>query len=149
MKLITGGAWQGQDVFARELYQKETGNTMPQIVDGANTSVLEWKTADIVENVHLWIARLLRENDKKGEKKAAPAEMQAQITQMIADTLRENPKVYFTVQELGCGVVPIDPFDRNWREMTGRVCCKIAEQAEEVYRMTCGIGVAIKTPESM
>lgn len=46
--------------------------------------------------------------------------------------------------ELGCGVVPMDPFERDWREHTGRLCCDIAAKADRVYRMCCGIPQCIK-----
>lgn len=46
--------------------------------------------------------------------------------------------------ELGCGVVPMDAKEREWREQTGRLCCDIAAQADCVYRVTCGIAQCIK-----
>ncbi|MCI9019059.1 MAG: cobinamide kinase, partial [Lachnospiraceae bacterium] len=48
------------------------------------------------------------------------------------------------VNELGSGVVPIDAFDRNYRETTGRICCELAKKAREVHRVVCGIGMVIK-----
>ena len=41
--------------------------------------------------------------------------------------------------ELGCGLVPMDAFDRKYREACGRVSCYLAGQAEQVIRMVCGI----------
>lgn len=46
--------------------------------------------------------------------------------------------------EVGCGVVPIDPADRAWREAVGRLCCLLAERADVVVRVCCGIPQAIK-----
>ncbi|KIR01579.1 hypothetical protein P261_00393 [Lachnospiraceae bacterium TWA4] len=46
--------------------------------------------------------------------------------------------------ELGYGIVPMDAFDRKYRETTGRICCMIAEQADEVYRVVCGLPQKIK-----
>ena len=46
--------------------------------------------------------------------------------------------------ELGYGIVPIDPFDRSWRELTGRICTELAEHADEVTRVVCGIPVVLK-----
>ena len=59
--------------------------------------------------------------------------------QNIEEELREK-----LAQELGCGVVPMDAFERAWRERTGRIGCELAKQAEAVYRVTCGIGTRIK-----
>ena len=46
--------------------------------------------------------------------------------------------------ELGCGVVPMDAMERDWREHTGRLCCDIAARADRVYRMCCGLPQCIK-----
>ena len=46
--------------------------------------------------------------------------------------------------ELGCGVVPVDAFDREYRERTGRVCTVLAAASDEVYRVICGVGLRIK-----
>ena len=46
--------------------------------------------------------------------------------------------------EIGYGIVPIDPFEREYREETGRICCLLAEKSEEVWRVCCGIGTRLK-----
>ena len=46
--------------------------------------------------------------------------------------------------EVGLGVVPIDPEERAWRELVGRTCARLAEHAEQVVRMTCGIPLVLK-----
>lgn len=45
---------------------------------------------------------------------------------------------------IGSGIVPMDAFDRCWREVTGRVLTDIASRADEVYRVTCGIEQRLK-----
>ena len=46
--------------------------------------------------------------------------------------------------ELGCGVVPLDRADREWRERTGRLCCELAAKANRVDRVFCGLAMQIK-----
>jgi adenosylcobinamide kinase/adenosylcobinamide-phosphate guanylyltransferase len=46
--------------------------------------------------------------------------------------------------EIGCGVVPMDPWERAYRETDGRVNCYLAEHAESVYRVLAGIEMKIK-----
>lgn len=114
MILITGGAYQGKGAFAKELKKKQD------------------KTADtvIIENIHTIIARAIREG----------RDPYLEIGHMV----ETNPGAIFTVNELGCGIVPMEAFDREWRETTGRICCSLAKQAEAVYRVTCGIATRIK-----
>ncbi len=116
MILITGGAWQGKKAFADELARQEieAGKSKTQVV------------ADL----HEIIAKTMREGKD-------PYAFAAELTE-------KNPDLIITVNELGCGIVPMDAFDREWREATGRISCLLAEKAERVYRVTCGIATEIK-----
>ncbi len=46
--------------------------------------------------------------------------------------------------EIGGGIVPVDRFEREWRETTGRALCDLARQADAVYRLCAGIPIRIK-----
>ena len=60
------------------------------------------------------------------------------------ELLAANPEVILICDEVGCGVVPVDREDRSWREKVGRTCCRLAERASAVYRVTCGLGARLK-----
>ena len=47
-------------------------------------------------------------------------------------------------REVGCGVVPLDPAERALRERVGRLCVRLAERAEQVVRVSCGIAAVLK-----
>ena len=55
-----------------------------------------------------------------------------------------GPRGVLTAREIGCGIVPTDPFQREVREQTGRVCTALAGKARRVHRVICGIGTVIK-----
>ena len=63
---------------------------------------------------------------------------------MACGIVQKKPSVILLCNELGSGVVPVEAFDREWREATGRLCCRLAAEAEEVHRVACGIGMVIK-----
>lgn len=130
MVLITGGACQGKEQFAREWLKKNGKVSGLSAADGGDADIDAVFSVHLLTNFHLLTARLLRE----GRDPSVLAKRMA----------RENPDLVVTVNELGCGIVPIDAFDRNWREATGRACCILAAQSDEVYRMICGIAVKIK-----
>lgn len=46
--------------------------------------------------------------------------------------------------EVGSGVIPVDAFDREWREAVGRLCCDLAARADIVERVCCGIPLRLK-----
>ena len=47
-------------------------------------------------------------------------------------------------QEVGSGVIPINPSDRAFREAVGRLCCALAKEASAVVRVVSGIPITIK-----
>ena len=52
------------------------------------------------------------------------------------------------MDEIGCGIVPIDRNDRAIREAVGRCGCIIAENSHTVVRVCCGIPTIIKGAEN-
>ena len=61
----------------------------------------------------------------------------------LADKLAGQYKVVVAT-EVGGGVVPIDPAERAARETAGRLSCLLAERADTVVRVFCGIPMALK-----
>lgn len=55
-----------------------------------------------------------------------------------------HPDAVIAANEIGSGIVPINPAERAWREAAGRGLCVIAQRADQVIRAVCGIGVRIK-----
>ena len=62
--------------------------------------------------------------------------------------LSANPSIILICAEVGCGVVPVDPAQRAWREAVGRLCCRLAARAERVERMFCGLPMTLKGDSS-
>lgn len=62
----------------------------------------------------------------------------------ILKLMEANPNIVICCDEIGCGIVPMNPIERIWRDETGRLCCIIARNAEIVERLICGIPNRIK-----
>lgn len=126
MILIVGGVFQGKRELAKRLWAE--GNTgeprIGQLLEEDD------KEADIIADYHLYIRTLL----EQGKDAAAKTE----------ELLEQNPNLILTMAELGCGIVPMEAFEREWRETTGRIGCLLAAQAEAVYRVSCGVEQKIK-----
>lgn len=56
----------------------------------------------------------------------------------------ENPDLIIISDEIGNGIVPMEKEERDFRDTIGGIQIMLAKQAEEVYRVTCGIGQKIK-----
>ena len=72
------------------------------------------------------------------------------LEETIPKQLMEGcPDRILITDEIGYGIVPLDPFERQYRELVGRICCRLAEAAAEVWRVTAGIGMCLKKGERM
>jgi len=60
----------------------------------------------------------------------------------LADELARHEVVVAT--EVGGGVVPIDAGERAAREAAGRLSCLLAQRAERVVRVFCGLPMVLK-----
>ena len=58
--------------------------------------------------------------------------------------VEKYPNCVIISDEVGNGIVPIEAFEREYRERTGRILVELAKKAEEVERVICGIGQKIK-----
>ncbi len=126
MWLISGGAYQGKLHYALML----TGRKEKDVADGKDCSIQELLKKPVVNHFHLWIERMLKE--------------EKDIYSLVNQMIEHNPNIVIIVDELGCGIVPIDPYERIYREVTGRICCHLAKMAKQVHRVSCGIGMVIK-----
>ena len=162
MIFITGGSYQGKTEFAISLYKKINGPENEPVLlnaqdlltaaksgSGINTDtgndcancgaeggedcsgfIEEIRGADIITGFHLLVRYCL-------ERKKDPYKLADMI-------LKEVPGAVIISNEIGCGIVPADKFEREWREAAGRMSCRLAASADEVYRVFCGIGQRIK-----
>ncbi|MBM6829807.1 bifunctional adenosylcobinamide kinase/adenosylcobinamide-phosphate guanylyltransferase [Anaerotignum lactatifermentans] len=69
-------------------------------------------------------------------------EMAEEDVVFLAEELAKKQMVLFT--ETGGGVVPMDPKERQCRELAGRLGCLLAQRAETVVRLYCGIPLVLK-----
>ena len=70
---------------------------------------------------------------------------QKQDVDAYFETLKhENPDIILISNEIGYGIVPLDRFERDWREKTGRICCLAAQESRAVIRVLAGNPVYIK-----
>ena len=130
MILIIGGAYQGKMAFAEQLLEEQKKNG---------------KAESIFPQFHMWVkAHMEADANDKISEHVNSNEKNDKLEKELREKLVQEPDTIIVCNELGCGVVPMDAFDRAWRERTGRLTCALAAQAEAVYRVTCGIGTRIK-----
>lgn len=129
MKLVIGGAYQGKLDYVLSSYNINIEN----VFNGAEDKLLgevNGKKVEVIYNFHLYIRRGL--------------EASTNVFEEIKEFIKENKNIIIISNEVGYGIVPMTKFEREYREMVGRICCYLSKEAEEVIRITCGIGRRIK-----
>lgn len=126
MKLIIGGAYQGKTDYAIEKYSINSAD----IIDGAALFDADKTGIRCVKNYQLYVKKLC-------ESGADPIE---ETRKLIA----ANPDIVIIMNEIGNGIIPLEKSERIWREETGKTGCFLAEKAETVERIACGICTRIK-----
>ena len=124
MKLVIGGYAQGKLNYVLQKYNlKESQVWESELPECVEALV-------VMNHFHNWVKREIAE-DRCPE---------VEIIQFI----EKNPDMIILSDEIGNGIVPIDMFEREYRERTGRILIELAKRAEEVERVICGIGQKIK-----
>ena len=128
MKMIIGGSFQGKLDYAKKLY--------PEILwaDGRDCPYGEVRTCGGIFHLEAYIRRIMKEEEDHGRK----------YLELLEELGSINPEIVVVSDEIGYVLVPPDPFERRYRETAGRICTRIASDAEQVDRVVCGIAVTIK-----
>ena len=133
MRLVIGGYAQGKLEYVLEKYDLQKGAVwdavLPNKEEELDDSDLQDRTV-VIDHFHLWVKERILENGCPEEE-----------TMAFLDACRD---CIIICDEIGNGIVPMEPFEREYRERVGRLLIRLAEQAEEVERVICGIGQKIK-----
>ena len=126
MILVIGGAYQGKLEYVKERFHIQSDD----IFNGESDSYETLVHKKVILNFHCLMKRYLLDNMNGFDE--------------INKIMDINPELIIITDEIGYGIVPLDPFERRYREETGRVCCSLAKEAQEVIRVLCGIPTKIK-----
>ena len=135
MELILGGYAQGQLDFAKSCYPDAV------VFDADNFENLFAKSAgEIGDNaVKIWnnfniSVKKMIESGKNDD----------EIRDMIEKSITFHKNLVVISDEIGCGIIPMNADERYFREFVGRIQCFLAEKADKVVRVVCGIPQRIK-----
>ena len=122
--IIMGGAFQGKTQYATKIYPGL------ELTDGFNCPLDEIENCVAINKFNSFTRRWLLEGRTK---------------EALLTTLEKNENLQLLISdEIGYGLVPVDDFEREYREFHGRVMTELAEQADCVERVVGGIPQRIK-----
>lgn len=122
MELIFGGAYQGKTHYAAQKYDFKEDEIFT--CEGTLLS----KTARCICHLERFAKACCEEDLDPCEefKRQAPG------------------AICFLADDISCGIVPLDPAERKWRERSGRLVSYLAAQADIVTRVFCGLPLEVK-----
>ena len=122
--IIMGGAFQGKTHYATKTYPGL------ELTDGFNCPLDEIGNCVAINKFHSFTRRWL---------------LEGRTNEALLTILGKNENIQLLISdEIGYGLVPIDDFVREYREFHGRVMTELAEKADCVERVVCGIPQRIK-----
>lgn len=129
MILVIGGAFQGKRNICCQLLDLEEAAFLCGLADGRADDPEQALRRPYLAAYQEFVRQVLDQGMDPEE-----------YTRMV---LKAQPEI-ISMDEVGCGIVPIDRSDRDYREAAGRCGQLLAAEAEEVYRVVCGIPARIK-----
>ena len=143
MIFVFGGAYQGKLDFVKEKLGLRDNDIYNG--DGSTCKFSQMGTVPLAKEIldngvrcinglDTWV-RALVDNG---------ADVDSAVNEFIDSISCKTKDIVIIMNDVSQGIVPMDPVERAFREANGRTMIKLAREAEEVYRVFCGIGIKIK-----
>lgn len=129
MILVIGGAHQGKLRQVLKWLDTDMQDARRLYADGRSDAFADIKHKPVIYGIQAYLARC----------KAEQVDPKVWIGELI-----DIKPDYVIMDEVGYGIVPASPELREYRELVGHAGQALAETAESVYRIVCGIPVKIK-----
>ncbi len=131
MELVIGGRASGK----LEYTKKVSGLPMDAVADGV---------MDETKEILYSLQEVIRDWMKIDYPSLTEEELIENYLERLCEYIEKNPNCFILCDEVGLGVVPMEAFERSYREVVGRVLCELAKLSRKVHRVYYGIGAIIK-----
>lgn len=121
MILIIGGAFQGKREYAETNYEN---------------------AGEHIFYLNTWARGRFEKAEKDGA--VLQDKMSEDTRQALKNKIADDPGLIIITDEIGRGIVPAQRRERDFREFVGGLQVMLAQEADEVVRVICGIGQRIK-----
>ncbi len=132
MILVVGGSNQGKLAWTLRNF----GYKPAQVAEGENLALtlpLPLEKYLVWHHLEIFLRRVMQQE--------WPAD---KLEKLRAELLGLPENMVIICDSVGGGLVPVESFDRQWRELVGRVCCDLAAEASQVWRIFCGLPQRLK-----
>ncbi|MFI8687316.1 bifunctional adenosylcobinamide kinase/adenosylcobinamide-phosphate guanylyltransferase [Rossellomorea sp. NPDC077527] len=141
MYFITGGSFNGKAGWVRHHFCLENADTQwIPLFEGGFEEIQPAKSTLVLEGLEYAVRFALMHC--QGDVRERFREQMLRLRKWE----EEHPerKVIWIGSEIGKGIVPIDPFSREWRDMTGWVYQDLVEVSQKVWLVWYGLATTLK-----
>ncbi|GAC42494.1 bifunctional adenosylcobinamide kinase/adenosylcobinamide-phosphate guanylyltransferase, partial [Paenibacillus popilliae] len=104
--------------------------------------------AVLIDCLTLWLSNeLLRAEQQWGAGLEAERYLEARIERLEEEAVRFHGTLVMVTNEVGDSIVPVYKLGRVFRDAAGRLNQRIAGKVDEVYLVTAGIPIELKSRE--
>jgi adenosylcobinamide kinase/adenosylcobinamide-phosphate guanylyltransferase len=98
------------------------------------------KEVILLDCITLWLSNLLMRQESDHA-------IMEEVSRLMDTVKKGQPSLIFVSNEVGMGIVPVEPLGRRFRDLAGMANQKIAEAAQTVIFMVSGIPIFLKGKE--
>ena len=126
MILIFGGAYQGKFAYALQRFNVSENDVYKCDSDAVKMP----ESRKIIYEIDKWVLALVKKD--------------IDVEETMRQFIHNNQDAIVICNDISCGVVPVDPVLRKWREATGKSQAMLSHASDEVIRLFCAIPTRIK-----
>ena len=125
MIIVFGGAYQGKTDFVREKFKLDDS----ELFYCTEKDTLHFKKKCIV-HLHKFVLGAIKRNEN--------------AIDFVKQHLSDLKDKIIICDDISCGIVPLGKELRQYRDNVGKIMQILSREADDVYRVFCGLGEKIK-----
>ena len=146
--LVVGGEFQGKKEWAKHHWLISNEINISNISNISNNhnvgNEMEKCGYDLYFYVDQWIHCKLEENPFFLFEHIEIEQKLKTLWELFETDIQVEENSIFLMNEIGCGIVPLEKKDRIYRELSGRFMCQLAEKVDQVYQIIAGREIRLK-----
>ncbi|MDE4085710.1 bifunctional adenosylcobinamide kinase/adenosylcobinamide-phosphate guanylyltransferase [Planococcus maritimus] len=126
MHIVFGGAFNGKRKYVKEQLKHESSLWVESELPGMGESA-------VIAGLEQWIRKQLEQQRSEQD-----------ILALIRELAESSGERIWILTDISRGIVPVDPLEREWRDVTGRSYQYLFGKAQHITRIWYGIPQTIK-----